>query len=98
MTGPSVRITETGQIQAGGKDLTKVPLRQWFHVELDFALGSNVPTYSLTILPTGRPPERFEKLPCVNREFAQCTWLGVVSYATVKSHFYVDNVRLERLP
>ncbi|MCY2987235.1 MAG: beta-galactosidase trimerization domain-containing protein [Planctomycetota bacterium] len=98
MTGPSVRITETGQIQAGGKDLTKVPLRQWFHLELDFALGSDAPTYSLTIVPTGRPPERFDKLPYVNREFAQCTWLGVVSYATVKTHFYVDNLRLERLP
>ena len=98
VTGPSIRITETGQVQAGGRDLAKVSLRQWFHVELEFTLGSDAPTYSLTIGQSGKPPERFEKLPYANPEFARCTWLGVVSYATVKTHFYVDNIRLERLP
>ena len=98
VTGPSIRITETGQVQAGGRDLTKVPLRQWFHLELDFVLGSDPPTYGLTIGQSGKPPERFEKLPYANPEFARCTWLGVVSYATARTHFYVDNIRLERLP
>jgi hypothetical protein len=98
VTGPSIRITETGQVQAGGRDLTKVPLRKWFHLELDFVLGPDPPTYGLTIGQSGKPPERFEKLPYANPEFARCTWLGVVSYATAKTHFYFDNVRLERLP
>ena len=98
VTGPSIRITETGQVQAGRRDLAKVPLRKWFHLELDFVLGSAPPTYGLTIGQSGKPPERFEKLPYANPEFARCTWLGVVSYATAKTHFYVDNIRLERLP
>ena len=58
MTGPSIRITETGQVQAGRRDLAKVPLRKWFHLELDFVLGSAPPTYGLTIGQSGKPSDR----------------------------------------
>lgn len=98
VTGLSIRMTEKGRLQAGGKDLTGVPIGQWFHLELEFALGGDEPIYRLTLVRPGKPAERFDRLHYLNPAFSRCTWLGIVSDATTHTHFYVDNVRLERLP
>lgn len=98
VAGPSVHITEKGAIQAGSKPLTVVPLRQWFHLEMEFALGLDCPGYRLIVTQPGKSPEQFDGLRCANPAFSQCTWLGIVSHATTKTRFCVDNLRLERLP
>ena len=98
VTGPSIRITDEGRVLAAGKELTTVPVGQWFQLELEFGLGFEEPKYRLTILRPGRPVEHFDRLPYADQEFTRCTWLGIVSYATTETRFYVDDLKLERLP
>jgi hypothetical protein len=97
-TGPSIQINEMGQVLAAGKHLATMPLDQPFHLAIEFALGLSPPTYELTVGAPGKPPERFENLAYAAPAFSRCTWLGIVSQATTRTRFYVDNVRLERLP
>ena len=99
---PPPRTYETSPVilseDFDGTPVGKFPAKPVWAANTDAKTGIHVAVDPVS--PTNRvlefvdaPDARVGFLP-----YAQCTWLGVVSYATVKTHFYVDNVRLERLP
>lgn len=96
--GPSLRITEGGEVLASGKRLAAVPVGEWFQVQVDFGMGFAPSRYRLTITEPGRPPQHFDDLPYRSADFSRCTWLGITSDAATATRFYVDDVKLERLP
>lgn len=98
VVGPSIHFNGTGEVLAYDKKLTSVPLGQWFRCEIEFGLGFSGPTYDVTIRCSGKAAQEFSKLPYRDTSFLRCDWLGIISHAEAKSSFYVDNVRLQRLP
>jgi len=96
--GPSVKV-ENGDVKVGGKTLLNLPLGKWVHFEFVCPLGSQATgRYDLTITPPGQAPERFEGLPFGHGEWRRLQWLGFISLATDTTVFYLDNLKLERLP
>jgi hypothetical protein len=96
--GPSIRISEDGEVMAAGRTLTTVPTERWLQLELEFGLAFHEPYCRLKIVQPGKPQQQFDQLPYVDPKFTACTWLGIVSLTTKKTHFYVDDVKLQRLP
>jgi hypothetical protein len=92
--GPSVTFdAPTGNVTAGGKVVTQVPVGQWVHVEIEGVLAQGAPrTYKLTIVAPDQPPQVFKDLAYSGPDFSELHWLGFVSNATVDSFFYLDNI------
>ncbi|MBK9137996.1 MAG: right-handed parallel beta-helix repeat-containing protein [Verrucomicrobia bacterium] len=95
--GPSLRFDAQGEVQAGGRVLTRVPREQWIRVEIEAAL-TDPPARSFRValdLPGG---ERrvFSDLPIPGSHFQELHWLGFISVAAADAVFYLDNLRLSR--
>jgi hypothetical protein len=94
--GPSVRINAQGELTAGGKTLTKVPLGEWFHLEARFQLGKQARgTYDLSVTLPGGEKKQFPSLPFGHKDFKRWQWFGFMSMATDQTTFYVDNIQLD---
>jgi len=94
--GPSVRVDAQGQLLAGRKVLTRVPLGQWFHVEIDFRAGREATgTYDLTVTLPGGERRRFAGLPFGHQEFRRLQWVGFMSMAKQPATYFVDNLKVE---
>jgi hypothetical protein len=93
--GPVLQIGPSGDVLAGRQKLLTLPADTWMHVEIACGLGSDATgTYDLTLTVAGRPPQRFEKLPCGSKDFSRLEWLGFTSLANQKATLYLDNVQL----
>jgi hypothetical protein len=53
--------------------------------------------WQLAVRQPGQEPQRFADLPC-STKFKKLSWVGFISLATNTTAFYLDNVRLEKLP
>ena len=92
--GPSVRIEGDGRILSASKEIGRVPVSEWIHIEIVCALGSNANgQWSLRYGPTGGPLTQLE-LTC-DPKFARLDWVGFIADATVAAAFYVDNLKIE---
>jgi hypothetical protein len=92
--GPSVKL-QGGSLSAGGKRLLDVPAGQWFHVQIQSALGVEADgTYTLTVTLPGQEPRVFADLPFGAPDLNKVTWVGFISNATVKTEAYLDNLKL----
>ncbi len=92
--GPSITFdAPTGNVTAGGKVLTQIPVGKWVHVEVECTIGQGAPhTYNLTIVAPDQQPQVFKDLAYSGAEFTELHWLGFVSNAVVDSSFYLDNI------
>jgi len=98
LVGPSLRFTEEGKLLAHDKELATFAVGEWMHVEIVFGLGYSEPKYDLTVARRGQAQQQFRELPYRDPAFFRCTWAGITSYGTARSKFFVDNIRLERVP
>ena len=93
--GPSLVFRAGGELRAAGRPdaLASLPVGQWFHVEVTFALDGAA-RYDLTLQLPGKPPQVFKGLPCRSPDFWRCGWAGFIGIASAQTAFYIDNVRL----
>lgn len=92
--GPSLRI-DSGKLSVGGKPLTDIPTETWVHVEITCGLGRQASgAWDLVLTLPGQPPQAFRSLACGHPEFNRVAWLGLVSLASAKTVWYVDNLEL----
>lgn len=92
--GPSVRIEGDGRIVSASKEIGRVPVSQWMHLEIVCALGPGANgQWTLRYGPTGGPLTQLE-LTC-DPKFARLDWAGFIADATVDATFYVDNLKIE---
>jgi hypothetical protein len=91
--GPSVRIEGDGKLLSGDKQIGKVPLSKWLHIEVTCVLGNQANgRWTLRYGPLGGPMSQLA-LPCDPR-FKKLTWVGFVAAATTNAVFYIDNVKI----
>ena len=92
--GPSVRIEGDGRVISASKEIGRVPVGQWIHMEIVCALGSGAKgQWTLRYGPMGGPLTQLE-LTC-DPKFTRLDWAGFVADATVDATFYVDNLKIE---
>lgn len=92
--GPSLHVNADGKLLAGGRELLTLPLDQWVHVALAFALGPEAKReYSLAVTLPGGQPQTFT-LPFASERFTMLTDLYLISDAVTDSAFYLDNLAL----
>ena len=95
--GPSVRIEGDGRMLSGGKQLGKVPLGRWLHIEITCGLGDAANgKWTLRYGPAGGQTTRLE-LTC-DPKFKKLDWAGFIADATVAAVIYVDNVKIGPSP
>jgi hypothetical protein len=95
--GPSVRFDGHGDIYASGKKLTQVAPGTWFHVEIEFELGTEKPAYQVSVQSQGRPASTFKDIPYATEWFFLCNSVYFIGDGNAPGTFYLDNVMLERL-
>ncbi len=95
--GPSVRFEGNGEVTMNGRVLARMPVGQWFHVEIEAALGKNAArVFALTLIPQGAAAQTFRDLPIAGKGFHEVHWLGFSSTAAADTEFYLDNLRIHR--
>jgi hypothetical protein len=92
--GPSLLLKADGTLIASEKSVTKLPMGQWVHIEIELDPAVSK-TYRLAVTAAGDKAQVFDKVPFVNPAFEQLTWFGFSSSGKPGSVYYVDNVRLE---
>ena len=96
--GPSLRIDAAGKLTANGRELTVVPRATWLTLGVVCVLGKAATgAYDLALRSGDGPEQVFQALPC-DPGFRRVDWLGVVSLATQRTVFYLDDVKLAREP
>lgn len=94
--GPEIRVSADGFLYAHGKKLVKVPVQEWFRVELSFELGANRTEHVFTVsvtLPGEAQPQVFKNNP-LHRRFRSVHWLGFQSLARGGVKYWVDDFKL----
>jgi len=92
--GPSLGIHADGRLTARDRELLTLPVDEWIHFDIVCGLGKQATgTWQLTVTIAGKPPQRFDNLPC-DPTCRELQWLGFVSNATDRAVFYLDNVKL----
>ena len=91
--GPSVRIEGDGKILSGGRQIGKVPLSKWLHVEITCGLGDQSNgRWTLRYGPTGGAMGQLT-LAC-DPKFKKLDWVGFVADATIAAVFDIDNIKI----
>ncbi|NUQ61091.1 MAG: right-handed parallel beta-helix repeat-containing protein [Pirellulales bacterium] len=97
--GPSLTFRADGALLAAGKELTRLPLGQWVHLEIRLDLGrgeaATSPTYRLAVTVPGRQEQVFDAVPCLHTQFGHLAWFGVSSMGGPGSVFFVDEIHVE---
>lgn len=94
--GPAVRFGSDGKLIASGKELGTFPLSQWIHAQVDFTLGGEKPSYTLTVTAPGQPPQAYKDLPYATDWFFYCDSLYFVGSSDKPGSFSLDNIKFER--
>jgi hypothetical protein len=98
VVGPSVWI-RGGSLQVGGREVLRLPIGEWFRLELVAGLGdASTGTWDLIVTQPGQEPARFAGLANGSPDWKALTWLGFSSNATEETAFYLDNVELTTGP
>jgi len=97
--GPSVSLDGEGRVSVGGKELATLPPGRWARLEIEASLGKDAPrTFTLTVAVPGGDRKVFPRLPFAGKDFRELHWLGFIGAAREDAVFYVDNVRVKRIP
>ncbi len=99
LVGPTFRVDHdgivyaNGRMGAGGQEIGRVPLGEWFTVTMEFALGKARvdDLYTIRILAPGRP-DQVATQPYPDKAFTSATWFGISSTGASQSTFYADNL------
>jgi len=96
--GPHVEVRK-GVLKAGGKDLGKLPERQWIHFEIGSALGDAFKgKWHLSVtLPDGKA-QTYDDLSVPAKEWNSLEWIVFTSDANVKTAFCLDNLNIKNEP
>jgi hypothetical protein len=93
--GPSLWIDGT-KLKVAGVKILELPLDKWVHFEIAAALGrSGKSNWDMTVTLPGQTPRVFKGLKNGHTTFDELTWIGVISNATEKTVFYLDNIELK---
>ena len=95
--GPAVHFGADGKLTASGKELGTFLLAQWVHAQVDFTLGMEKPSYTLTLTAPGQEPKIFKDLPYATDWFFLCDSVYFVGSGEKAGSFYLDNVKFQRL-
>ena len=95
--GPSVRIEGDGRMLSEGREIGKVPLSRWLHVEITCDLGNTANgKWMLRYGPMNGKMTQLERT--CDTKFNKLDWVGFIADATVAAVFYVDNIKIEPSP
>ncbi len=95
-SGPSLRLTAGGKLNANGRELLELPVGQWVRIEIATTLGDeSTGSYDLTVTLPGQSPRSFPELTYPGPKLPRLEWLGFVSLAQEQTVFYLDNIRLQ---
>ena len=93
-SGPMLDF-DKGAISIPGRKLADVPRNVWLRIEITAKVGEDRDnTYTLTIAEAGKPTQRFEKLPFVNKTSARLDWLGFIGAGTTAAKAWIDDVEI----
>jgi len=93
--GPSLAVRDDGQIIAGGRALTRVPLDRWVGIEISCGLGKSADgRWRLGVTLPDETRRNFADLRCRDPQFKSLAWLGFISLGADKSRFLLDDLSL----
>lgn len=95
--GPAVRFAADGKLWANGQELGTFPVSQWVQAQVEFTLGMEKPSYTLTVTAPGQEPKVFKDLPYATEWFFLCDSVYFVGSGEKAGSFCLDNIRFERL-
>jgi hypothetical protein len=95
--GPLARFNHDGKLSTTAGEAMSFPLGQWLHVQCDFALGVEQPSYALTVTVPGQEPRVFTHLKYATEWFFLCDSVYFVGSGDAPGSFSLDNIRFERL-
>lgn len=85
-----------GQLHLGPERTSAYELGRWYHVDIRFRLGPDVPgTYTLSFAPKGEPAEPVT-VPFRSKAFKILTWFGFIAEDSDQdATFYIDNLHVD---
>ena len=92
-SGPRISFGPGGVVQAGGREVGRVPVGQWVRVAVACEPGR---PWSLRVTAPGLERPLEADGVAGGEGFAQMTWVGFIAAGKEDATFYVDNIRLER--
>ena len=93
-SGPMLDF-DKGAISIPGRKLADIPANVWLRIEITARVGEDRDnTYTLTIGEAGKPTQRFEKLPFVDKSSARLDWLGFIGAGKAAAKAWIDDVEI----
>jgi len=95
--GPLARFSHEGKLHTSAGEAMAFPPGQWLHVQCDFALGVEKPSYTLTVTAPGQQAQVFADLKYATEWFFLCDSVYFVGSGDTPGSFSLDNIQFERL-
>jgi len=96
-SGPTVHIEPDGRLMAHGEELARVPLGEWFTLEITMTLGPQAPDSSPAVLAVrGQAPVRLT-ISHGSPKFQRLERVVLSSLADAETVFYVDEVVCDKI-
>lgn len=93
--GPYIIFNNADEVVVEGKVVAHVPRGQWFHVDIECALGKQATgVFTLTITSPQEKTQRIENLPCKFQSFRELEACFFLSFAERPAVMYLDNVHI----
>jgi hypothetical protein len=93
-TGPQLAI-RNATLRLGKTTAMPLPVQAWIHFEILGNLSTVAKDgWTLRVSCPGQTAREFSHLPTVSPEFHKLSWIGIMSNATSKTAFYLDNFTL----
>ena len=97
--GPSILFDGKGRVTVAGKVIATMPVESWFRVEIETGVGGRASrAFKLTLTPQGSASQTFADLPISGTAFRELHWLGFSSIAATDTAYFIDNLRIVRVP
>ena len=93
-SGPMLSFHK-GALSIPGRKLCDIPSNVWLRIELTAKIGDERDnTYTLTLTESGKPAQRFEKLPFVSNDCTKLEWLGFIGAGKEAAKAWIDDVEI----
>jgi hypothetical protein len=93
--GPSIIVTRQGVLEASGQALGELPMDTWIGFDIECSLDAGGRGSWSLVVTMPDDTWTFDDLAC-DPDFDAIEWFGFCAQEQTTSHFYLDNVRLER--